>query len=502
MDKQIVKRTLCLFSVLLALALLPKHALAAELPRDVDASLWSAPYIAAALNDATMTAREDSSFAPTGAATYADATAALGVLTGDAVTTDADDRPITRGELAELLYRAARDAGEGFTGMWAFPLRYTDTVPESQYEAVCWLTMKGVLNGFPDGRFAADAVLAREQLAAALCRFEEIQRGFAVNRVDYGKRENWAYYESVPSDKTADVFFVCPSVVVGGGPGSYLMSLSSADARAAFLGATNMEKGIYDADARFFAPYYRQITLPAYRLGAAETERYLRYAYQDVRCAFDYYMAHCNNGRPIILAGFSQGADMCLRLMKDAFSDPALQDQLIACYAIGWRLTAEETEQYPQVRAAQGEDDTGVIVSFNSEAEAVGDSLMIPRGVRTLAINPLNWKTDGTRADRSLNLGACFTDYDGQITKELPALTGAYLDDTRGALKVTDVTAEAYPARLFDEGIYHIYDYQFFYRNLQKNVETRMTAYRTHRDASKNLLPAVDFRNVSLAVAG
>ncbi len=47
------------------------------------------------------------------------------------------------------------------------------------------------------------------------------------------------------------------------------------------------------------------------------------------------YSGSGDDGRPIILAGFSQGADMCLRLMKDFFGQDGRMDQLIACYAIG-----------------------------------------------------------------------------------------------------------------------------------------------------------------------
>ena len=151
----------------------------------------------------------------------------------------------------------------------------------------------------------------------------------------------------------------------------------------------------------------------------------------------------------------------------------------MACYAIGWRITEEELEEYPHLRFAAGERDTGVIVSFNSEAGNIDESLMIPAGTKTLAINPLNWKCDETMADKSFNEGACFTDYGGNIVSEIPNLTGAYIDSARGALKVTDVTPEEYPAgvELFEDGIYHLYDYQFFYRNLQKNVKVRIGAF-------------------------
>ena len=299
---------------------------------------------------------------------------------------------------------------------------------------------------------------------------------------DYSDSTNWAYLEADETGTEADVFSICPSVY-GGSEDACNMSLTDEDTKESFVGAINMEKGIYEENTRFFAPYYRQIGLNVYEMPEEDREPYLEIAYEDVRDAFDYYCDNYNEGEPFILAGFSQGADMCLRLLKDCFDDEQLQDQLIACYAIGWRVTEEDLEEYPQLKMAQSEDDTGVIVSFNSEAEDVTDSLMIPEGTKSLAINPLNWKTDGTAADKSLNKGACFTDYSGAITEEIPQLTGAYIDEARGSLKVPDVSPEDYPAGLsiFTDGIYHLYDYQFFYRNLQENVQTRIQAYGAGR---------------------
>ena len=323
-----------------------------------------------------------------------------------------------------------------------------------------------------------------EDLFLGICLAAVLLTGCAPEKtgekagVDYSLEENWAYCENGEDEREADVFFICPTVF-GGTDEEKNMAMDDEETKANFLGATNMEKGIYDGECRFFAPYYRQIGLNVYELPAADREEYLELAYEDVQDAFEYYCEEWNDGRPIVLAGFSQGADMCLRLMKDCFDDEALQDQLVACYAIGWSITEEELEENPHMKAAQGEADTGVIISFNSEAESITDSLMIPSGTKAVSINPLNWKTDGTKADKNQNLGACFTDYDGNIVNEIPELTGAYIDSTRGALKVTDVTPEEYPASLyiFEDGIYHLYDYQFFYRNLQENVKTRVESY-------------------------
>ncbi len=61
----------------------------------------------------------------------------------------------------------------------------------------------------------------------------------------------------------------------------------------------------------------------------------------------------------------------------------------------------------------------------------------------------------------------------------MPGLCGCYIDKARGVLKVTDIDQADYPPviDMFPDGAYHIYDYQFFYRALEKNVETRVNKY-------------------------
>ena len=302
---------------------------------------------------------------------------------------------------------------------------------------------------------------------------------------DYSREENWAYF-AVGEDRDADLFLIGPTVDM---KEEFNMSMDDAITMASFLGALNMERGIYEGEARMFAPYYRQAAMQVYSLDADEWEPYLAPAYRDVSAAFARYLEHENNGRPILLAGFSQGADMCLRLMQEYFGDEALQERLIAVYAIGWPCTEECAAQYPQIRPARGEDDVGVVVSFDCEAPEVTETFINPAGQKALSINPLNWRTDGTPADKSENLGACFTKYSGEIKKEVPELCGCYLDEERGVLKVTDVDKADYPAVVpnLPEGGYHIYDYQFFYRNLQKNVSTRTEAWFAAHEAAEDL---------------
>lgn len=301
--------------------------------------------------------------------------------------------------------------------------------------------------------------------------------------VDYGCEENWAYFEQDALGKDVDVFFVCPTVFRGDEVHRN-MDLSDGETRRKFLGATNMEKGIYDRCARFFAPYYRMAGFVTHRLSEEGRENSLALAYQDVREAFLFYLGHEGAGRPFILAGFSQGSDHILRLLKEFGAREDVRTFLVAAYCPGWILTPEDILAYPHLHPAKHEDDTGVIISFNTESEEVTASPIVPAKAKSLSINPLSWRTDSAIADRTRNLGACFTGYDGEIKREIPALTGAYIDRRRGTLKATDVAPEDYPPRLPDYplGVYHIYDYQFFYRNLQENVALRVSAWReSHR---------------------
>ena len=293
--------------------------------------------------------------------------------------------------------------------------------------------------------------------------------------VDYAQSENWAYY-AVGEGKEADLFLICPTVDMGK-DGEFNMSMEDTDTKESFVGALNMERGIYEDCATMYAPYYRQMTFPVYSMTQEEMEPYLEIAYSDVAAAFEYYFKNCNNDRPIILAGFSQGSQLLLMLLEEYFDKPQYSEKLVAAYCIGWRITEEDIAMYPHLKMAQGEDDIGVIISFNSEAEGVDESIVVPQGVKTLGINPLNWKTDSTPADKSLNVGACFTKYSGEIKKEIPELTGAYLDESRGTLRVTDVLPSDYSSSLFPDGVYHLYDYQFFFRNLQENVAVRLESY-------------------------
>ena len=302
--------------------------------------------------------------------------------------------------------------------------------------------------------------------------------------LDYADPQNWAYY-GLGEDRPVDVFLICPTVDIESETNSPEINDKL---RESFAYALDLEKGIYEETGRLFSPYYRQMSINAYRLPEEEFGQAESIAYRDISDAFRWYLDNENDGRGLILAGFSQGSEMCLKLLEEYFGTEsaeveALRGQLITVYAIGWRVTEEMTEQYPQIVPASGEDDIGTVVAFDCEDGTLTGTIVIPEGVRTMSVNPLNWKTDDTPADKILNKGAVM----GTGAEPVPGLCGAYIG-RRGELVVTDIEKEDYPPGLdiFPEGAYHVYDYLFFFTNLKENLATRAQAWMAAQDAGQS----------------
>ena len=83
--------------------------------------------------------------------------------------------PITREQLAAILYRYAQTKGQGFQGLWSFRLDFPDAGDVSDWatEAMSWMVMQGVINGM-DGRLNPQGDATRVQVAAMVHRFCEL----------------------------------------------------------------------------------------------------------------------------------------------------------------------------------------------------------------------------------------------------------------------------------------------------------------------------------------
>ena len=93
---------------------------------------------------------------------------------------------------------------------------------------------------------------------------------------------------------------------------------------------------------RAYAPLYRQYTLTA--LYARQTGRTMAppadplIGYHDVLDAWNYYLAHYNNGRGVVLIGHSQGSGVLTALIKNEIDGKPVQKRLVVAILGGTRL--------------------------------------------------------------------------------------------------------------------------------------------------------------------
>jgi pimeloyl-ACP methyl ester carboxylesterase len=230
---------------------------------------------------------------------------------------------------------------------------------------------------------------------------------------------------------------------------------------------------VFAASCNIYAPYYRQAALPEALMGdTPAAERALSVAYLDIEAAFDHYLAHLNAGRPFILAGHSQGANLVLWLLQRRLRDPALRKQMVAAYVIGWAVTRDELDRYPHLAMCEAASQTGCIVSFNTQGPAATRSMARPGAV---SVNPLlaQAATSTATAPESAHLGALLLPPAVGTPTETPQFSGAYNQD--GALILTRPPDTAPLANAAQ--IYHSFDYAIFYRNLEQNAKDRIAAF-------------------------
>ncbi|ADN35603.1 DNA repair and recombination protein RadA [Methanolacinia petrolearia DSM 11571] len=292
--------------------------------------------------------------------------------------------------------------------------------------------------------------------------------------VDYSDSYNWLSLPGV--DKEVDVFYVYPTVSANE---SGSMVISDDVDRALAQGIFEAQASVYEPSANVFAPYYRQMSTGVSMTSADElatdTPEFKQGA-ADVQDAFEYYIENLNEGRPFIIAGHSQGTMALIELIKNRFGDDEeLRSRMVAAYLIGYTVTDDDLAQ-AGLTAATGANDTGVVVTYNTQSPTSVGGPMLMAGAH--CINPLNWKTDDTYASASENLGARFyNDSTGEFIREVANYSDAQINMTSGALMTNIPEGEELDIGPYPEGVYHRYDYAFWYRNLEQNVKDRIKAY-------------------------
>ncbi len=306
--------------------------------------------------------------------------------------------------------------------------------------------------------------------------------------VDYADQAHWL---SLPAsaDKAVDVFYLY---------GTMYQKADDSDPNICGIDNAQMVQGAglafdrqaaaFETVGNIYAPYYRQADA-GYTLSLPEDEKdklLQGTPKEDVFAAFDYYIQHYNNGRPFILAGHSQGSNILIYLLSQYMKDnPEVYDRMIAAYIIGYSVTDEYLQENPHLKFAEGADDTGVIISYNTEAPTVeGNNPVILDGA--LVINPITWTRDETPALAEQNAGSIMLNSDGSVVldengnyERVMDYADATVDLEKCALicSTADVDTLAPGNAVFGRGVFHSFDYPFYFYNLRENAAARAANY-------------------------
>ena len=232
---------------------------------------------------------------------------------------------------------------------------------------------------------------------------------------------------------------------------------------------------LLSGNLNYYSPYYRQCSLQSYASDSL-TQARMPLPTGDVRRAFNYYLEHLNQGRPFILAGYSQGAIILLELLKEI--DDSAINRMIAAYVIG-ATVSDDDARHPHIMAARRADDTGVTICYNSVRDA---GCALPHfEYSAMAINPVNWRTDDTPAtlttEPSPHIPA-----DRQQKDRLTVR----LDPTTRLLFVDGYTGTDYVLPLIGkEGCYHSREVWLYREQLRLNMALRADSFLKQRERGR-----------------
>lgn len=302
---------------------------------------------------------------------------------------------------------------------------------------------------------------------------------------DYRNAHHWM---EIPKtiDHPVDIFYLYPTAYFKTGRAPLICDVDHPAMRARATEHLAYKGSAFQTVGNYFVPFYRQACIECL-LSDDQTifGEFIDKTCTDIQNAFTYYMENLNGGRPFILAGHSQGALLGGMLLSTTFRQhPEYLDQMVAAYIIGFGITPEYLTANPHLHFAQGARDTGVIISYNTEAPGVtGQNITLPKG--SIAINPITWSRSTDYAPACLSQGShlVLRDSAGRLLSvtDRPHYADAQIDPDRGVVLCT--TADVADFRIvgaehfFPEGVLHNGDYSLYYYDLRKNAQDRVTAW-------------------------
>lgn len=234
---------------------------------------------------------------------------------------------------------------------------------------------------------------------------------------DYARRESWALLPAEPAnparlDPPADVFFVHPTTYDGGHQWNARVGAKAGEAFLQRVALPNYA-GPFLRVGRVFAPRYRQASLYAHSTQREDAREARAFAYQDVRAAFRYWLAHYDRGRPFVIAGVEQGGLLVDRLLREEVAtNPQLRARLAGAYLIDIVVPRDHYGPNAPIPACLGPVQTGCVVGWAEESVSDPESA----GVRIR--RALVWSEDGTLQPMQARAALCVNPVLGAETSD------------------------------------------------------------------------------------
>ena len=343
------------------------------------------------------------------------------------------------------------------------------------------------IESIKDDVFKATALRVREDGSTytATLQMTRVQPETAL---DYSDKVNWLSYPEITKDVDAIYIYSTSYMDMSFEDGaSDYVPIDNPEMILLAIGEYETNATVFEESCNVFVPWYRQAGMRYANEIAKKTGNIdaalAGLSYTDIKASLDYYFENCNNGRPFIIAGHSQGSAMVRYVLKNYFKEHQdYYQRMVAAYPIGFSITKDDLEQYPYLKFATGESDTGVIISYNTEGpknieENARNVVVLPGA---MSINPLNWKLDETYASASENKGSLVQNKETGAREFVDLGVDAQINLARGVI-VTNTTAPVTEGKeFFGPASFHENDYSFFYKNLQENVAKRIAAYKNN----------------------
>lgn len=148
------------------------------------------------------------------------------------------------------------------------------------------------------------------------------QTATVVNADGSESKEVWSADPNAP----IDCFYVYPTVSTEPTPNSDMIPGPGEK------GVVVQQVARLASKCRIYAPMYRQVTLAALRayMAGKPVAASRALAYDDVRDAWNEYLAHDNHGRGVVLIGHSQGTRVLIQLVKEEIDGKPIQKRIVS----------------------------------------------------------------------------------------------------------------------------------------------------------------------------